>query len=233
MPHYFTAFLTDETLDAGALNSRFTELDEQIFNLASGTGYEDQSANQIFAGPADGDPAAPTFRGLVGDDLQTALESPPAIGTGTPAAGTFTTLTSVGLTVTDEDVEVVIDGDTGGASLRMDTAAGEVAQIRLMDDGEDVWVLQKDASEDLVIARYVADVLQGEALKIVNSTGAVIVANELQVSGDLNLDGTNLGFYGATPGPKPTITGSRGGNAALTSLLTALATLGLITNNTS
>ncbi|WP_055693357.1 hypothetical protein [Streptomyces prasinopilosus] len=45
--------------------------------------------------------------------------------------------------------------------------------------------------------------------------------------------GSTLGFYGATATTKPTVTGSRGGNAALTSLLTALASLGLITNNTT
>jgi hypothetical protein len=42
-----------------------------------------------------------------------------------------------------------------------------------------------------------------------------------------------LGFFGATPASKPTVTGSRGGNAALASLLTALAGLGLIVDNSS
>ena len=43
----------------------------------------------------------------------------------------------------------------------------------------------------------------------------------------------NVGFHGATPNGKPTITGSRGGNAALAALLTALATKGLLTDGTS
>lgn len=42
-----------------------------------------------------------------------------------------------------------------------------------------------------------------------------------------------LGFFGAGAVAKPTVTGSRGGNAALASLLTALANLGLITNSSS
>jgi hypothetical protein len=43
-----------------------------------------------------------------------------------------------------------------------------------------------------------------------------------------------VGFYNtAAVTTKPTVTGSRGSNAALTSLLTALATLGLITNSSS
>jgi hypothetical protein len=42
-----------------------------------------------------------------------------------------------------------------------------------------------------------------------------------------------LGFYNTPPVARPAVTGSRGGNAALTSLLTALAAFGLITNSTT
>jgi hypothetical protein len=42
-----------------------------------------------------------------------------------------------------------------------------------------------------------------------------------------------VGFFGVGPVTKPTVTGSRGGNAALASLLTQLAALGLITDSTS
>lgn len=45
--------------------------------------------------------------------------------------------------------------------------------------------------------------------------------------------GTTLGFYGAAAVTRPSVTGSRGGNAALASLITALATLGLITDSTT
>ena len=47
------------------------------------------------------------------------------------------------------------------------------------------------------------------------------------------LDNQRLGFYGATPVAKPAVTGSRGGNAALASLLTQLASLGLVTDSSS
>jgi hypothetical protein len=43
----------------------------------------------------------------------------------------------------------------------------------------------------------------------------------------------NMGFNGAAAIAKPTVTGSRGGNAALASLLSALASYGLITNSTT
>ena len=42
-----------------------------------------------------------------------------------------------------------------------------------------------------------------------------------------------LGFHGATAVAKQTVTGAKGGNAALGSLITALATVGLITDGTT
>jgi hypothetical protein len=45
--------------------------------------------------------------------------------------------------------------------------------------------------------------------------------------------GGAIGFHNTTPIVKPTVTGSRGGNAALASLLTALANYGLIVNSST
>lgn len=42
-----------------------------------------------------------------------------------------------------------------------------------------------------------------------------------------------LAFYGSTPVVKPTVSGSKGANAALTSLMTALAALGLCIDTTT
>lgn len=42
-----------------------------------------------------------------------------------------------------------------------------------------------------------------------------------------------VGFYGSTGSAKLTVTGSKGGNAALTSLIAQLVALGLITDSTS
>jgi hypothetical protein len=49
----------------------------------------------------------------------------------------------------------------------------------------------------------------------------------------IQADTTGLGFFGATPVAKPTVSGSRDGNAALASLITALEQLGLITDDTT
>jgi hypothetical protein len=72
----------------------------------------------------------------------------------------------------------------------------------------------------------------GSALTTISSTGALTV-REGTGTVRFQTDATGLGFYGATPAAKPTITGSRGGNAALADLLTKLATLGLITDSTT
>jgi hypothetical protein len=53
-----------------------------------------------------------------------------------------------------------------------------------------------------------------------------------QVNQGFRFFGT-VGFFGDINVGRQTVTGSRGGNAALASLLTALAALGLITDNTT
>lgn len=53
-----------------------------------------------------------------------------------------------------------------------------------------------------------------------------------ELSGNLKIDG-QVGFYNTSATAQQTVTGSRGSNAALTSLLTALATIGLIINSSS
>jgi len=80
------------------------------------------------------------------------------------------------------------------------------------------------------------------------ATGAVVLVDGLQ---DLSnhLDGfsvsyagsahtrgykdASIGFFGATPVLKPTVTGAKGSNAALASLLTQLVALGLITDTST
>ncbi len=54
-----------------------------------------------------------------------------------------------------------------------------------------------------------------------------------KTTGTLKAAGSGSGFNGVTMIAKPTVTGSRGSNAALASLLTALANLGLVTDGSS
>lgn len=58
-------------------------------------------------------------------------------------------------------------------------------------------------------------------------------SGNLALGAALDHNGTTVGFFGTNPTTKPTVTGSRGSNAALQSLLTALAGLGLIVDSSS
>ena len=72
-----------------------------------------------------------------------------------------------------------------------------------------------------------------------NSSGTLVDCLVLRPSGTTEVknalahQGSTLGFYNTTPTTKPTITGSRGDNAALADLLTKLAGLGLLTDSTT
>lgn len=57
----------------------------------------------------------------------------------------------------------------------------------------------------------------------------------LAVRGNATIGGANatLGFYGASGTPRPTITGSRGGNATVAQVLASLAQLGLVVDNST
>lgn len=82
------------------------------------------------------------------------------------------------------------------------------------------WYLYDYASPRYVF-RY--DISPGPYFRLMETSGNIIFGNAA---------GT-MGFYGGVGATKPTITGSRGGNAALASLLTALANLGLIVNSST
>jgi hypothetical protein len=64
------------------------------------------------------------------------------------------------------------------------------------------------------------------------------ITDTLTASGTLEVgvfwhQGATASAYGNLPVARPVITGSRGGNAALASLLTGLATIGWVTDNTT
>lgn len=65
-----------------------------------------------------------------------------------------------------------------------------------------------------------------------NAGGLLDIQNGAGTS-RIKINDTGLGFFAATPIGKPTVTGSRGGNAALASALAELANLGLITDSSS
>lgn len=64
-------------------------------------------------------------------------------------------------------------------------------------------------------------------------TGTIRLRGGTAGTAQVQVNDTGVGFFSTNPIAKPTVSGSRGGNAALQSLLTALANLGLITDSSS
>lgn len=107
---------------SGGVTSVAMTMDGVLFNATvvgspittSGTlapSLKSQNSGLFLAGPASGVAAAPTFRGIVNTDLIAALQSPPAIGGTSPAAGAFSSLTDTGAAAS-----------SGTACLQIDTA---------------------------------------------------------------------------------------------------------------
>lgn len=78
-----------------------------------------------------------------------------------------------------------------------------------------------------------ADVLLVGAGVDANTAQALSVGAANATSLSLGAAGKPIGFYGVAPALQPTITGSRGGNSALTSFVSGLASLGLAVNTTT
>ena len=100
----------------------------------------------------------------------------------------------------------------GIATLRIFNASSSHVALT---DGTNVWAFTIDgATGDLRILRLAGS----GSLNLGNGIGAKL---------------WTPGFNGTAPTAKPTVTGSRGGNVALQSLLTALNSMGLITDSTT
>ena len=127
-----------------------------------------------------------------------------ATGTGTVAVLAIETL-ATGKRALDYRVT-----NDGVSRLRIDTSLGSGSGTLTFGDG---------STADVSLYR----------------SGAATLATDgsLAVTAQLRHLGSSLGFYNASAVTKQTVSGSRGGNAALASLLTALASLGLITDSTT
>lgn len=73
----------------------------------------------------------------------------------------------------------------------------------------------------------------GDVTGPIGATVVTKATGNFAVGGNETVTGSLSGFTTLTPGTPPTITGSRGANAALASLLTGLATLGVIIDATT
>jgi hypothetical protein len=73
-------------------------------------------------------------------------------------------------------------------------------------------------------------ILRGASRLLLDGSNGAINALVIDSTNKVTFPG-NVGFNGTTAIARPTVTGSRGGNDALASLLTALASYGLIIDN--
>lgn len=134
--------------------------------------------------------------------------------------------------------------DTGGAGTSAVT--GAIAFVARENLGAAAWGTlvrvsagRVGAATTDIISEYrsggagIAEVVGGVATwRLVPLTTGQI-RNPANSANYLEWNATGVGFFGATPIARPTITGSRGANAALASLLTQGATLGLWVDSTT
>ncbi|WP_188263174.1 hypothetical protein [Azospirillum tabaci] len=159
----------------------------------------------------------------------------------------------VGPTVANLNSRLRTDGSAVGTpKLWGEGSAGIISPIiQSKGDNSSIFLNVGTAT----VLRATGLIVNGDYLKVSNGTGGAFVTvdgastnAEVQVegkgSGGVNLlagDNTSkfrvsvagIGFYGIAPQPRQTISGSRGGNSALLSLLNALDFIGLIQNGTS
>jgi len=120
---------------------------------------------------------------------------------------TNTILTSIGIRTDAADAFGVRTADGVNTQFLVDTVTG---QTTIKDNGDNPIVSVTPTGVDI--------------------SGLLNVIGELTTTAAVTIGG-DVGFYGHASAAKPTVTGLKGGNAALDSLLTALAGLGLITDS--
>jgi hypothetical protein len=150
-----------------------------------------------------------------------------------------------GLTQNDIDVRAVVNAAIDALdTLAADAFDGEIANGNLFTAAD--YFRFYAASSGPGNGDLLATIGNGEIdfwANNITTTGNVdageVYANYVEIVGDIQagaklLATGSFGVFGSSgPGAKPAVTGSRGGNAALASLLTALASFGLITDSTT
>lgn len=115
--------------------------------------------------------------------------------------------------------------------LRMTSTALQVTQTNATFGAIQAMVLGADTQPRFGILAG-GDIQWGPGNAAVDCTFTRTGVGAMTLSAAIRING-NVGFYNTAPVAKPTVTGSRGGNAALASLLTALAGQGLLTDSST
>ncbi len=144
-------------------------------------------------------------------------------------AGTTRLATSnTGIAVTGEALATTYIGvnsstlpTTGGVRLPLN-----VGVHTRSTGGTSVNLLTLDGSDIIQIG-------QTTSINALTASAANTITLAVSAGTRFSANGTGIGFYTTSPVAKPTVTGSRGGIAALASLLTALSGQGLLTDSSS
>lgn len=139
------------------------------------------------------------------------------------------------LHVRTEDGTSHVLGDLVGLGTLCDATLGVGSYQALNVKGWQLFVGQSSVQERAMALIASAWISSTDATRTGRLTLSAYDAVALREVVRVEADGTagRLSFYGATAVVKPTVTGSRGGNAALASVLTALNSLGLVTDSST
>lgn len=129
---------------------------------------------------------------------------------------------------------VTVGRGSGSPRVVVDGSASGTKQVSFRSAGSLRWLFQSNTSDNIEFLAYNdAGGYVGQAFTIYRSTLQARFHAGVRIDGDLHHRGSGVGFFNTTPKAKPTVTGSRSDGTALASLLTALASLGLTTDNTT
>jgi hypothetical protein len=194
-----------------------------------------------------------------GSGLNTYLASPPAIGSTTPAAGSFTTLAAsstvtgagftsrfaapgpIGNTTPSSGVFTTLNVNVGPTTLLGPANWGAHnfgKQLLITSGGNPAIGITDSGGTNFAAISYAFGGLAFAAMPALSDSTTVptywmTLTNTLGKAEIPWRFNSTIGFNGAGPVAKPTVTGAKNANPALASLLTALAAYGLVTDSST
>lgn len=216
--------------------------------LVINTGPSDPNAALVVTGQQAGLYAAQFNGAAFGAFVSTTANSGTTLGVVKNGTGAGVAViiqnkgTDPALEVTDASSNVLLTIDAQG-QIGVGTAPGTYGVAVLQANATQIYAGSSGANNANVVidsstAGHEANVLFDDA-GVTKFTVGKNTANGWRINGTgigdiitISAAGA-LGFFGSAGTTKPTVTGSRGGNAALASLLTALAGLGILTDSSS
>jgi hypothetical protein len=135
-------------------------------------------------------------------------------------------------------------GNTGAISIGsqpidfycINSGGSRVRALTMSSDGAGLFKARATLNDTLLVLAATTGGVSQDNINIYQGKVGIMTAGNpgfaLDVGGTTRLQG-NIGFYNSTPIARQTVTGSKGANAALASLLTALNNVGLITDSST